>query len=148
MKQMAIILALFVTIFAKAADTANVTAVIESKRIEFNSNAKASVVESAIDLLGSCGYMNDKPNRGARAEPESMADAQRKSHVHLVFSKPRHVELPLYKTTLQAREIVITLPLSTAGIWVRTSEGVTYFSKFRYSAGEKLKKLIDEAQKR
>jgi hypothetical protein len=71
---------------------------------------------------------------------------EKQSHLQLEFSNDQKIEIPIYKMTLQAREIVITLPLNTAGIWVRTDDGVMYFAMFNYKAMEHLQKLLDEAQ--
>ena len=79
--------------------------------------------------------------------PKSIEDAQKQSHLHLVFSSPVKVEVPVGNVTVQVHEMVISLPLATAGIWTRSKEGVMYFGMFDGSARGGLQKLLDDAQK-
>jgi hypothetical protein len=148
MKNIAMILLLgFLAFVAQAADTTQVTLVIDGTRVEPSPAVCPQIVERSIDLLGGCAYMSEKPNWGAPNEPRSMADARKQSHLHLVFSSPRKIDAPIRKGTVQAREIVITLPLTTAGIWVRSDEGTAYFAKFRPAVADSLQKLLDETRK-
>ncbi len=39
------------------------------------------------------------------------------------------------------------VPLVTAGIWVRTDDGVMYFAMFEHTASEDLQKLLVKAQR-
>ena len=64
-----------------------------------------------------------------------------------MFSSPVKVEVPIEKVTLQVHEMVISLPLVTAGIWVRTDDGVMYFAMFEHTASEDLQKLLVKAQR-
>jgi hypothetical protein len=50
------------------------------------------------------------------------------------------------KTTVKVREMVIKMPLITGGIWVRTDDGIIYFSKYNYTVLQELEKLLLEAQ--
>jgi hypothetical protein len=141
MKKLAIIfLAVLTTSYAVAADTTNLTATIGGKRVKFNSEVRAQTIQKSVDLLASCTYVD------ASAEPGSIVEAQKQSHLHLVFSTPVKVEVPIVKVTLRVREMVITFPLETAGIWVRTDDGVFYLSKFDHAAGKALQQL-DKAVK-
>ena len=148
MKKIAIMfLTVLVTGLATAADTTNVTAIIKGKRMEFSSDVRAQIVQKSVDLLASCAYMDAKPKWGAPAEPQSIADAQKQSHLRLVFSSPVKVEVPIEKVTLQVHEMVISLPLVTAGIWVRTKDGVMYLAMFNHTVREDLQKELDKAGK-
>ena len=149
MKTIAIIILMFNTaLLATAADTTNVTATIKGKRVEFGSGLAAQIAQRSVDLLASCAYMDPKPRWGATStEPESIAGAEKQPHLHLAFSSPQKVEIPVEKVTIQPRDIIITLPLTTAGIWVRTDNGVMYFAMFDHTAAEHLQKLLDETQK-
>ncbi|MGN6555767.1 MAG: hypothetical protein ACTHLW_18830 [Verrucomicrobiota bacterium] len=130
-----------------AADNTNVVVVIDGKRIDLRAELRPQIGQRSVELLASCAVMLPNPKWGAQAQPKSMADAQKQSHLQLVFSNPAKIEIPIEKTTVQAREIVITLPLTRAGIWVRTDDGIAYFAKFQPTAAESLQKLLDEAQK-
>src|SRR5215831_8839671 len=131
-----------------AADTTNVTALIKGKHLEFSPDIGAQVAQKSIGLLASCTYMHAKPKWGAGgSEPESLPDAQKQSHLHWVCSSPVKVQIPVDKVTVEVREMVITLPLATAGIWVRARDGVMYFAMFDSTARSDLQKLLDDAQK-
>lgn len=148
MKKIAItLLTVLTTVFVTAAETTNVTAMIKGKRVEFSSDDRALLVQKSFDLLASCGYMDAKPKWGAPSQPQSIADAQMQSHLHLVFSSAHKVKIPTEKVSLQVREIVISLPLNTAGIWVRTDDGVQYFAMFDHTVCGELQKQLDKARK-
>jgi hypothetical protein len=140
-----LILVLFVSACSHKTES-SVTAAIKGKAVEFSPEVRAHVVQKSVDLLSSCIYTDAKPKWGTPGEPESMADAQKESHLRLVFSTPRKVEVPVEKVTVQVREMVITLPLMTGGIWVRTENGIIYFAKYDYTIEQELQKLLKEAQ--
>ena len=147
MKRIATIsLVVLTAVLAAPAATTNVTAVFKGKSLEFNLDARTQVAQKSVGLLASCGYVNPKPKWGVDPT-KSMADAQRESHLRLVFSTPVKVEVPIEKVTVQVHEMVISLPLATAGIWVRTDDGVMYFAMFSHTAYEGLHKLLEQAQK-
>jgi len=128
-----------------AEDTTKVTAVVTNRPLEFSPELRAQIVQKSVDLLSSCMYMESKPKWGAPANPKSIEDVQKDSHLRLVFSTPRKVEVPIEKVTVQVREMVISLPLIIGGIWVRTDDGVMYFSKFSHASGEELRTLLKKA---
>ena len=129
-----------------AEDTKNVTAVIKGKSVEFSPEVRAQVVQKSVDLLSSCIHMDPKPIWGAPGQPQTIADAQKESHLRLVYSSARIVEVPVEKVTVQVREMVITLPLNTGGIWVRTEDRVIYFAKFSHTTVEELQALLKGAE--
>ncbi|MGC3960632.1 MAG: hypothetical protein QM813_22675 [Verrucomicrobiota bacterium] len=149
MKTIAIIFfTVLTTVFVAAADATNITAIIKGKRVEFSSDRRAQAVQKSVELLASCAYMNAKPKWGAGgSEPSSIADARKQSHLHLVFANPTQVEVPIEKVTLKVREMVISLPLATGGVWVRTDDGLLYFAMFDHTISENLQKVLDEALK-
>src|SRR5258708_7657963 len=102
-KLIMIFLMILATGLVTAAETTNVTAIIKGKRVEFSSDVRAQIAQKSVDLLASCGYMEAKPKWGAPTEPPSMEDAQKQSHLHLVFTSPVKVEVPTEKITLQMR---------------------------------------------
>jgi hypothetical protein len=142
-----ILLTLSTGVFGMAPDTTKITATINGKPVEFRSNTRAKLVQRSVALLASCAYMDTTPKWGAPAQPQTMADAQKHSHLRLVFATPMKVEVPIEKVSLQAREMVITLPVAAAGIWVRTSDGITYLAKFNCTIAGDLQELLDRAQK-
>ena len=147
-KTATIVLILLATVFAAPAGTTNVTAVIKGKPVELNPDIRARVAQKAVGLLASCAYVNRNPKWGATpTAPKSMADAKKESHLHFDFTAPVKVEVPIEKVTVQVHEMVISLPLATAGIWVRTGDRVMYFAMFDHTAAEGLGKVLAEVQK-
>jgi len=131
----------------KAADLPSVSLVVDGKPVELSADVRPQLVQRSVDLLASSAFINAKPNWGAPTEPQTITDAQKQSHMHLVFSSPGKVEAPIVMATVQAREMVITLPLTAAGIWVRTDGGVLYFAKFKHTQAESLQKVLNVIQK-
>lgn len=148
MRNLAILLlTIWTTASAAAADTTNLTAIIKGKRVEFTDRQRAAAVQRSIELLASCAYLNAKPKWGTGgSEPVSITEAQKQSHLQLSFASPTPVAVPIEKVTLQVREMVISLPLVTGGIWVRTNDEVLYLAKFDHLACGNLQKILDEAQ--
>src|SRR5262249_33456839 len=118
------------------------------KPVQFTPEARTNLIEQAVGLLASCTYMNARPNWGAGgSEPPGIADAQRQSHLDFTFARQRMVEVPVLQTKVRVKGMVISLPLSVGGIWVRTDLGISYFAMFDGPAYTGLQKLLDEAQK-
>lgn len=108
-----------------AADMTTFSATIDGRNLEFSAQLRPKVVEKSFALLASCACKIAKPNCGAGpTQPKSMAVAEKQSHLRLAFSTPVKIAVPIEKVTLSAREMVITLPLNTGGIWVRMGDGV------------------------
>jgi hypothetical protein len=131
---------------AIAGETKSLTAVVRGKPLEFTPELTARVVQKSLDLLSSCAYMDSDPKWGAPGNPQSMADAQKDSHLRLIFSTPRKVEVPAEKVSVAVGEIVISIPFAAGGIWVRTDRSITYFAKFNCETAQELQKLFDHAQ--
>jgi hypothetical protein len=132
----------FVT-FARADDTAQVMGFIHGKQLQLSPEAKQKLSTDSISLLASCAYMDAKPKWDAPTGPKNISDVQKQSHLDVVFSYPVKVEVPIEKVTLQVREMMISLPLTTAGIWVRSGDGVQYFAMFDPAVCENLQKQLD-----
>jgi hypothetical protein len=137
---MKIILFTIITAFTltcvQAQDTVQVSCDI---KVKFSPTDHTNVVEKSVSLLSSCAFMDTHL-------PQEIADVQKQSHLDFVFATPRTVEVPIMKTTVKVREMVIKMPLITGGIWVRTDDGIIYFSKYNYTVLQELEKLLLEAQ--
>ncbi len=127
----------------QAQDSVQVSCVIKPK---FTLEERTNLVEKSVELLSSCSYMEQTPKWGSHGEPQSMEDIQKQSHLDFIFTTPRTVEVPTMKTTVKVREMVIKMPLITGGIWVRTDDGIIYFSKYNYKLLQGLEKLLLETQ--
>lgn len=127
-------------------DHEQVGCIIKGKPVLLTPEARTNLVEQSVGLLASCAYMDAKPKWGAPTEPKSITDAQKESHLYFTFASPRTVEVPVLKTKVRVREMVISLPLAVGGIWARTDEGVSYFAMFEYTNTLAINKLLKEAQ--
>ncbi len=146
MKQIGILwLACLAAFFATAADSTNLTVTIAGKPVQFDLPANTPIVKAALELLASCAYLDAQPKWNTPPAPRSMDQALPQPHVQLVFSRAVNIEVPIEKVTVAAKEIVISLPLATAGIWVRSDAGIRYFAKFTPRAAANLQKALDQA---
>lgn len=133
---------------AMAEDAINLAGTIKGAKVAYTRNSRERIARKSVDLLASCIYMNPRPNWGASSTaPPGIENARKQSHLDLVFSTPQKVEVAAEKVTLDVKELVITLPLNSGGIWVRTDDGVKYFAKFDCIVSHDLQKLLSEAQK-
>jgi len=138
-----VIVTVFTAVCVQAQDDVQVSCVIKPTLYPV---VRTNLIEKSVALLASCEYADLKPKWGAPAEPKSMAEIEKKSHLRFVFATPRSVEIPVMKMTLKVKEMVIKMPLITGGIWVRTDDGVIYLSKFSHTVVQDLDKLLLEAQ--
>ena len=136
-------LAAFVT-FARADDTAQVSGVINGKQLQFSSEAKQKVITDSISLLASCSYSS---LHDSSTNKPHFKDAVKQSHLTITFSKPQIVEVPLEKMKVEVKEMVITLPLSSGAVWVRSSSDTSYFAMFTPETFYKLEATLNEVQK-
>jgi len=98
------------------------------------------LVEKSVALLSSCAYMD-------KHLPQKIEDVKKQSHLDFKFNSPRIVDVPIMKTTVKIKEMVISLPLIIGGIWVRTDDGDIYFSKFQFSNVQDVNKILTDSQR-
>jgi hypothetical protein len=77
------------------------------------------------------------------------ADVQKGSQLHFVFAKPQTVDVKIadFDVRVEVHEMVITLPVATAQVWVKTKYTTSYFAMFTPHARGVLEDTIDEARK-
>jgi len=126
-----------VTYSVQAQDNVQVGCVI---KLNLTPKSNTDLIEKSVSLLSSCAYMDKHLS-------QKLEDIKKQSHLDFTFTSPRTVEVPIMKTTVKVKEMVISLPLIIGGIWVRTDEGDIYFSKFEYSKVQDLNDLLKEAQR-
>ena len=114
------------------------TAVRNGQIITFTSEMLPKIEAASINLLSGCAYKDLQPKR-------EMADIQKQDHLRLTFARPRPIAVPIEAVTVEVKDMVISLPLSSGGIWVLTDSGVTYFAKFKPAAAEELNLLLSQA---
>ncbi len=135
-----ILLAIFATITVfcvQAQEKVRVDCVI---KLDLTPKGQTNLIERSVGLLSSCAYMD-------KHLPEKLEDIRKKSHLDFIFSSPRTVNVPIMKTTVKVKEMVISLPLIVGGIWVRTDEGDIYFTKYQHSNVQEVNELLKEAQR-
>jgi hypothetical protein len=102
--------------------------------------SQSNLVEKSVALLSSCAYMD-------KHLPQKIEDVKKQSHLDFKFNSPRIVDVPIMKTTVKIKEMVISLPLIIGGIWVRTDDGDIYFSKFQFSNVQDVNKILTDSQR-
>lgn len=107
--------------------------------VTFPEKAGQQVAEAAVKLLSTCIYE-------ARANEEQFVQAQRGSHLRVSFRRPSSVEVNGEKT-FEVKELIVTLPLASGSVLIRTDAGYRYFAKFTES-GRELQLLLREAAPR
>jgi len=128
-------------------DTAHVTAVLHGKSLQLSPAIQHKSVKQSLNLLGSCGYADLHPTN-------KLADPQKEPYLHFAFSGARDVELrvptrlaPSGKIKVGLTEMVITLPLSSGIILVRSNHDILYFTKYYCKFATELEQPLAKAQK-
>jgi hypothetical protein len=116
----------------------NVVGVFDGKPIEFALDVRENVANAAIDLLRSCHHSD------STATKNGWDNALKKPHLRVTFAKPRSVDV--LDETVEVPELVVTFPLSTGGLWVRSGDKVLYFAKYEYPTSQKLEAWLREAE--
>jgi hypothetical protein len=136
-------------VFARAGDPAQVGGIINGKPLpKLPPDVRQKLEEQSIKLLESCRF----------ADLHSTNDVKRvhgPSFVHFIFANPVDVQekvgkavSPGGKVKLEIKDMVITLPLASGGIWVQSDQGTSYFAKFDHQIAQALEQLLKEAQTR
>jgi hypothetical protein len=131
-------------VIVRAEDKAQVSGVIEGKLLRFAPEVQRKLAENSIKLLASCSYSSLHDGNTNKVHFE---DAEKRSHLTIIFSKPHMVEVQLEKINVKVKEMVITLPLTSGGIWVRSDGRTSYFAMFTPDTYFKLEALLKEAQR-
>jgi len=133
----------FITV-AHAQDAVQVSGVIDGKPLQFALDVQRDLAEEAASLLAHCTNTVLQPHG-------TLASAKRKSHLQLVFPKPRSFDLGVERrfgtTNVLVKEIVIELPLSSGGAWIDSTLFHFYCSKYDAKAVEKMQKILESVQK-
>ena len=139
MKSLIYVLAIFLTAASlSTVDVEMVHAIKKGKPVVFTPEIRVMVIERSVDLLSSCAYKGTLKN---------MPDDEKAPHLHFTFAKPRKIEAPILKVAVEVKEMVVTFPLSSSGrIYVRTEDGVIYFTKFsKHELVKELQALFNDA---
>jgi hypothetical protein len=142
MKRLFGLLSFALVFVAIGAESTKVAYVIDRKPTPVPENIQNRLVEASVSLLASCGYSDTKTQT-----KEDFAEARKFTHIQIVFNEPRTVDLKSEKMTVQVKEMIITLPLTTGVIWVPFGERILYFSKYQPKRADELDKVLKEIPK-
>jgi hypothetical protein len=137
MKCLIYVLAIFLTVASvSAADVESVHAIKKGKPAVFTPEIRLTVIEKSVDLLSSCKY---------NGKIQNMPAEEKASQLHITFAKPRKIKV--MEVAVEVKEMVVTFPLSSSGrIYVRTEDGVIFFTKFsKHELVKELQALFDDS---
>jgi hypothetical protein len=124
---------------ATGAESTKVTYVVDRKTVSVPENSQNKIVEASVGLLASCRYSDTKAQT-----KDDFAEARKLTHIQIVFNEPRTVDVKSERLTVQVKEMIITLPLATGGIWIPFGERILYFSKYQPQRAGELDKVLQE----
>jgi hypothetical protein len=107
-------------------------------RVQFGGDAREKVASAGLDLLRSCTH-------SATASEEDWLKALHKCHLDIKFTTPRNL-IVNRSEKITVAEMLITFPLASGGIWVRSGERYTHFAKFDPQLCIKIQELLGEAK--
>jgi hypothetical protein len=99
----------------------------------FTEKDREKLAKAAVKMLSSCGS----------SCPSSEKDFQslfKQCHLHVKFAKPRKVTAD--RKTVMVDELIVSFPTNTGGIWVRSGEDHSYFTKFEYETCLEIHELL------
>lgn len=130
--------------FARAEDTMQVSGVIDGKQMQLVPEFRQKLTDDSIRLLASCCVSS---LQDSSTNTYKWPDVESQSHLTFHFTKALTVELPITKVKVEVKDMVISLPLYSSVILVRSDHGTSYFTKFTPEAFYKLEATLKEAQK-
>jgi hypothetical protein len=136
---------------ASADDAVHINGIIDGKQLELKPEMKERLADDSLGLLSSCMYWSALwySNPSCYTNSSCFAEVQKGSHLHFVFAKPRTIDVKLadIDVRVEVYEMVITLPLASGQVWVKTKSTTSYFAKFTPHSRGVLEDTIEEAQK-
>lgn len=131
--------------FASAEEAAQVTGVADGKQLQLTPELQQRLIEDAAKLLANCSNTVIEPKR-------TLESAKRKSHLHFIFTEPRSFDLGVEKNTtgatnVQVKEMVMTLPLTSGGAWIKSTKFRWFCSNYNGEIIEEMEKTLKSAQK-
>lgn len=121
---------------ALAQDDAQVQGLLAT-RVQFSAEAGEKVSAAMLKLLTSC-------TASASATESQLQDAPTGTcHLHFTFTKPRIIAMA-NSQALSVDELVVTFPLSSARLWVRSGDQYHWFAKFRPDLCDPIQELLKE----
>ena len=106
-----------------AADRVAVSGNVDGRRLELTPDIQAKLIEASAKLLATCSNVVVQPKN-------ILENAKRGSHLDFVFTPPRKFDLGARATGVEVKEMVLTLPVSSGGAWIESTQFRWYCSKF------------------
>ena len=105
--------------------------------ITFTEEVSEKVVSAVGDLLASCTFSRE-------VSEEDWQKSFGRCHLHVKFATPR---LLLVDPTgkLEVKEMIITFPLTSGGVWLQSGDHFKYFAKFAPKTTRPIQLLLKEA---
>lgn len=130
---------------ARAQDKAHVSAIIDGKKLQFAPEIEQKLATDFIILLENC--RDASVNDGNTNQPR-FQDAEKHSHLTIIFAKRQSVEVPNVEAKVEVDEMVVTLPLSSGVIWVHSDQDTSHFAKWSsYDTYQEIQRILKDAQK-
>jgi hypothetical protein len=121
------------------ADGSTVSAKVGGEKVELAQDIQTKLVEASTKLLATCSNVVVQPKR-------SMESARRSFSVDLVFSPPRKFDLGTRASDVEVKEMVLTLPVSSGGAWIESTQFRWYCSKFDTNVCADIERLLSRRQ--
>jgi hypothetical protein len=119
--------------FAQAADSPEVHGVIATG-VHFPEATSEKLAGAAFELLAG----STARHSASKAE---WYETFHGCHLHFKFVAPRSIMLESPAEKLDVAEMIMTLPLSRARIWVRSGDEYTWFAKWPYTSARLYKPI-------
>ena len=129
--------ALVLLLFVPAAEPATAPEVraLLVTHLGFTEPQREKLAGAAVKMLASCGS----------SCPSLEKDFQslfKQCHLHVKFAKPREIAVRNERTKLKVDELIVSFPTNTGGIWVRSGDDYSYFTKFEYEHCLEINELL------
>jgi hypothetical protein len=117
------------------ADGWTVSAKVDRKKLELAPDIQTRLVEASAKLLATSSNVFVQPKR-------TLESARRDSYLDFVFSPPRKFDLGARATGVEVKEMVLTLPVSSGGAWVESTQFRWYCSRFDTNVCADIKRFL------
>src|SRR5262245_23849358 len=102
-----------------AGDVVNISGRMDGNKLEVAADVQTNLIVGATRLLASCSNVVVPPKN-------TLNNARRHSHLELVFTTPRKFDLGFEKRAgtvgVDVKDMVITLPVCSGGIWIESTQ--------------------------
>lgn len=135
------LVALLVGCDARWDDDTHVGGSIEGRQLALSPRAQHRLANEALKVLETCSYHNLHPTGDYAA---ILTNTLSQSHLEIRYAEPRTVNIH-GRLTLEVREMVVRLPLSSGAFLVRSNRETLYFAKFDCPLAQEMEKTLREA---